>query len=180
MPGHTLELADALNKILSEKWRDLRGIEIISFGVSSIKASEEDEKMIKELQRNATFRNPNMAAAHLVGAQAAAMQAAASNQSAGPMMAFAGMNMAGNAAAVRGGRCDSRSGDSGAVDLPVLRTSGERKVLPRVRREEAGAAGGLDLPVLRQGKSGEVLPGVRQQEACRRAAVQVRQVRLAA
>ena len=97
LPGHTTELADALNEELSAKWRDLRGIEIASIGVSSVKASEEDEAMIKELQRNATFRNPNMAAAHLVGAQAAAMQAAASNTAAGPAMAFMGMNMAGQA-----------------------------------------------------------------------------------
>ena len=95
--AHTGELADALNEELSGKWRDLRGIEISSFGVSSVKASEEDEAMIKELQRNAALRNPNMAAAHLVGAQAAAMQAAASNTAAGPAMAFMGMNMAGQA-----------------------------------------------------------------------------------
>ena len=97
LPGHTTELANALNEELSAKWRDLRGIEIASIGVSSVKASEEDEAMIKELQRNAAFRNPNMAAAHLVGAQAAAMQAAASNTAAGPSMAFMGMNMAGQA-----------------------------------------------------------------------------------
>ncbi len=96
LPGHTMELAAALNEVLSSKWRDLRGLEIVSLGVSSVKASEEDEKMIKELQRNATFRNPTMAAAHLVGAQAAAMQAAAANEGAGSAMAFMGMNMAGN------------------------------------------------------------------------------------
>ena len=48
LPGHTLELADALNEQLSGKWRDLRGMEIVSFGVSSVKANEEDEQMIKE------------------------------------------------------------------------------------------------------------------------------------
>ena len=95
LPGHTMELADALNEVLSSKWRNLRGLEIVSFGVSSVKASEEDEKMLKEMQRNAAFMDPTRAAAHLVGAQASAMQAAASNQGAGPAMAFMGMNMAG-------------------------------------------------------------------------------------
>ena len=93
LPGHTTEMADALNEVLSGKWRDLRGIEIVSFGVSSVKASEEDEAMIKEAQRNAMFRDPTMAAAHLVGAQAAAMQDAAKNEG-GAAMAFMGMNMA--------------------------------------------------------------------------------------
>lgn len=97
LPGHTMEIADALNEVLSKKWRELRGIEIVSFGVNSVKASEEDEAMIKELQRNAVFRNPNMAAAHMVSAQADAMKAAASNTNAGPAMAFMGMNMANQA-----------------------------------------------------------------------------------
>ncbi len=95
LPGHTLELAEALNEQLSSRWRDLRGMEIVSFGVSSVKANEEDEQMIKDMQRNAAFMDPTRAAAHLVGAQASAMQSAASNPNAGPAMAFMGMGMAG-------------------------------------------------------------------------------------
>ena len=97
LPGHTLELADALNEQLSGKWLDLRGMEIVSFGVSSVKANEEDEQMIKELQRNAAFMDPTRAAAHLVGSQGDAMKAAAANTGAGPAMAFMGMGMAGQA-----------------------------------------------------------------------------------
>ncbi len=94
LPGHTVELAEALNDVLSQKWGSLRGVSVVSVGVSSVTADEEDENTIKELQKSAVFRNPNMAAAHLVGAQAEAMKAAASNEGAGAFMAFAGMNMA--------------------------------------------------------------------------------------
>lgn len=103
LPGHTYELSEALNEILTKKWRELRGLALVSLGVSSVKASEEDEAMIKELQRNATFRDPTMAAAHLVGAQASAMQSAAENTATGPAMAFMGMNMAGQAGGMNAG-----------------------------------------------------------------------------
>lgn len=99
LPGHTTELSEVLNEQLSSKWKDHYGIEISAFGVSSVKADEEDEKMIKELQRNAAFRNPTMAAAQMVGAQSAAMQAAAANPN-GAAMGFMGMNMAAGAGGV--------------------------------------------------------------------------------
>ena len=98
LPGHADDLARVLNDVLSKKWKELRGIEIVSFGVSSIKANEEDERAIKELQRNAALKDPTMAAAHLAGATAAAMQAAAANEGGmGAMGAFVGMGMAGQA-----------------------------------------------------------------------------------
>ncbi len=95
LPAHTMELADILNQVLSKKWRELRGIEIVSFGVSSIKASEEDEKMLKDMQRTAVFSNPNMAAAYDVMARGDAMKAAASN-TAGAATGFMGMGMVQN------------------------------------------------------------------------------------
>ena len=97
LPGHTMEMSSALNEVLSRQWKDLRGLEIVSFGVSSVKASDEDEAELKRLQRGAMYRDPTMAAAQLAQAQASAMQDAAKNTGAGPAMAFMGMNMAGAA-----------------------------------------------------------------------------------
>lgn len=94
IPAHSMELAKALNEELSELWNGLRGITIVTLNINSAKASEEDEQMIKELQKNAVLRNAGMAAATLTAAQAEALKMAASNTSTGPMMAFAGMNMA--------------------------------------------------------------------------------------
>lgn len=93
VPAHTKELANALNDELSAEWRDRRGIEIVAFGISSMTLSEEDQQMIKELQRNAVNRDPSMGAANLIGAQAQAMQDAAKNAG-GAAIGFMGMNMA--------------------------------------------------------------------------------------
>lgn len=91
LPGHAEEIGDELNEVLSKKWRDLRGVEVISFGVSSVKASEEDEKYIRDLQ---ALSNPNARAAFMTGATGAAMQTAAGNEG-GAMMGFMGMGLAG-------------------------------------------------------------------------------------
>ena len=93
VPAHTNELAEVLRSELSQKWTERRGIQIQVVGVSSIKATEEDEQMLKGLQRDAAFMDPTRAAAHLVGAQAEAMKTAAGNTN-GAAMAFMGMNMA--------------------------------------------------------------------------------------
>lgn len=93
LPGHAKEIADALNAELSADWKELRGIEIASFGVSSVTASPEDEERIKQLQQAAALKDPTMAAAVLASAQAQAMQDAAKNEN-GAFMAFAGMNAA--------------------------------------------------------------------------------------
>lgn len=94
VPAHAMELGDKLNEILSDKWSKKRGIEIVEFGVNTITASEEDQAMIKEAQRQKMYTDKSMLAANIGLAQAEAMKAAASNTATGPMMAFAGMNMA--------------------------------------------------------------------------------------
>ena len=52
IPAYTMQIADELNEILSSKWRDRRGVEIVEFGVSSVNATEEDEARILEYQRS--------------------------------------------------------------------------------------------------------------------------------
>lgn len=94
--SHNTELEEAMNKALSAKWGELRGLKVVSIALGSVTLPEEDAEMIKQLQRTAVLQNANMAGATLVGAQADAMKAAASNSS-GAMAGFMGMGMAMNA-----------------------------------------------------------------------------------
>ena len=95
LPAHTMEIAEVLNKVLDQKWTQQRGIEVVSFGVSSVKASEEDEKMIKDLQRTRALSSPDMMAANYVASNAEAQKIAAGN-TAGAMTGFMGMGMLNN------------------------------------------------------------------------------------
>ena len=94
--SHNTDLENAMNTALSEKWGALRGLKVVSIALGSVTLPEEDAEMIKQAQRTAIMRDPTMAAATLVGAQADAMKAAASNE-AGAMTGFMGMGMAMNA-----------------------------------------------------------------------------------
>lgn len=105
LPGHTMEIADALNEVLSTKWGEQRGIKVVSFGVSSVTANPEDEKRLKDLQFSVPLTNPAMAGARLANAQADAMVGAANNQAGmGAMGAFMGMGLAQQAGGMNAGQ----------------------------------------------------------------------------
>ncbi|HBT95490.1 MAG TPA: virion core protein (lumpy skin disease virus) [Coriobacteriia bacterium] len=103
VPAYTEDLARFLNEELSDKWQKTRGIEIVSFGVNGVSASKEDQQLIKELQKAAVLRDPDMAAAMMVGSQADAMRGAAENEG-GAMLGFMGLS-----AARQAGEVDAQS-----------------------------------------------------------------------
>ena len=94
IPAHTNELETYLNEELSAEWGP-RGIGDVKVAINPPTLTEEDQEMLKTAQKTAMYRDPTMAAATLVGAQADAMKAAASNE-AGAMTGFMGMGMAMN------------------------------------------------------------------------------------
>ena len=96
--NYTKDIRNELSEELSDDWGKRRGIEIVSFGVSSVKADEEDEKRIKEIQDSAIMSDPNLRAGRLASATADAMRTAAGNEAGmGGAFGFMGMGMAGNA-----------------------------------------------------------------------------------
>lgn len=99
IPAYAEELSQLMNETLTRKWGEMRGISVVSIAMNPITLPDEDAQTIKELQRSAVMRDPTMAAANLVGAQAEAMRTAAGN-SAGAMTGFMGMGMAMNAGGI--------------------------------------------------------------------------------
>ena len=91
--NHTEDLLEALNEALTEKWSNLRGIKIVSVALNSVSLPQDQEDMLRQFQFKGSLRDPSMAGAAIVGAQADAMRAAASNEG-GAMMGFMGLNMA--------------------------------------------------------------------------------------
>ncbi len=91
--SHNTELENAMNLALSQKWGELRGLQVVSVALATVTLPEEDTELIKQAQRAAFLRDPGMAGATLVAAQADAMKTAAGNES-GAMAGFMGMGMA--------------------------------------------------------------------------------------
>lgn len=127
VPAHTRELADALNEELSHEWKERRGIEIAAFGVNTISAPEDQEQMIRDLQKAAVMANPAMAAANIASAQSDVMRTAAANP-AGAAMGFMGMGMA--------------SGMGGMNAAQLFGQASQAQQAP-AQAQPAGAAGGV-------------------------------------
>jgi len=92
IPAHTNELEKFLNEELAAEW-GARGIGDVKVAINPPTLTEEDQAMLKEAQKTAMYRDPTMAGATLVGAQAEAMKTAAGNAG-GAAVGFMGMNMA--------------------------------------------------------------------------------------
>lgn len=107
LPAHTKELTQAMHDELESTWGAEYGIEVAKVTINSATIPEDDQNRIKYLQTNKTA---GMAAANIAAAQADAMRGAANNTSAGPMMAFAGMNMAANAGGMNAAQLYSMGG----------------------------------------------------------------------
>lgn len=88
------EIGEALNKQLTEEWVEKRGIAIVDVALQPPKLSEEDEAMIKELQKTAVYTNPAMAAAYEIQSKADAWKIGAGNAG-GAVTGFAGLGMMG-------------------------------------------------------------------------------------
>lgn len=99
LPAYTTELEKSMNEVLSERWYDIRGLKVVSIGFANINVKKEDADIIKKAQEAAMYRDPRMAAATMVSAQADAMRTAAGNNS-GAVTGFMGMGMAGAAGGV--------------------------------------------------------------------------------
>ncbi len=135
--SHSGELEQAMNSALSEKWGELRGLEVVSIALGSVTLPEDDAEMIKQAQRAAILRDPAMAAATLAGAQADAMRTAAANES-GAMTGFMGMGMAAGAGGIRAEelyamgsqkeQTSQRAGDNGVPPAEERQTDGSDSV----------------------------------------------------
>lgn len=105
LPAKNREIKDEMNKVLSDTWGKLRGIEIVDISIKNLSVPKEYQELLRgsqmqaqqlymEGQRSGMYSNPAMAAGALVGAQADAMRNASSNTSTGAMTGFMAMNMA--------------------------------------------------------------------------------------
>ena len=113
--NYTKEIRDALAVELSTEWGEKRGIEIVSFGVSSVKADERDEQRIKDLQDGAIMSDANLRAGRIAGAAADAIRTAASNEN-GVASSFMGLGMVGNLSMGAMGTFGPQGNAGGAVN----------------------------------------------------------------
>ena len=82
-------LSEKVTAAISQKWEALRGFSIVSVAITGVELPPKDMKLLQGLERDKAFTDPQMAAAHITGAQGDAMRIAADNPASGVGMVAA-------------------------------------------------------------------------------------------
>lgn len=96
LPSKSMELSKYMSTVLDEDWKNLRGLEIVSVGISSISYDEESKQLINMRNKGAMLSDPTIREGFVQGSVAQGMEAAGSNR-AGAGQAFMGIGMGMNA-----------------------------------------------------------------------------------
>lgn len=97
MPSKGPEVSKYMSEVLDEKWKELRGMEVLSVGVANISYDDESKELINMRNKGAMLSDPTIREGFVQGSIARGMEAAGLNP-AGAGMAFMGMGMGMNTA----------------------------------------------------------------------------------
>ena len=95
---YNTDIAEEMNKVLDDDWKEKYGLEITDVALSDINLTENSMARVNKIDDATIFSDSSLQSGLMASASADAMKAAASN-SGGAMNGFIGMNMAGQAGA---------------------------------------------------------------------------------
>lgn len=97
LPAKGSELSSHMDQVLDDKWKSLRGIDIISVGINAITYTEDSKAILQERNKGSVLSDPNIRQGYVQGSVARGFENAGSNE-AGAGNTFIGMGMGANAA----------------------------------------------------------------------------------
>lgn len=92
LPSKSMELAKYMANVLDEDWKNQRGFEVQSVGISSISYDDESKELINMRNKGAMLSDAAVREGYVQGSIARGLEAAGSN-TAGAAQAFMGMGM---------------------------------------------------------------------------------------
>ena len=92
LPSKQLLIAEHMNEALDSKWKQLRGMEVVSVAIEKITPDDESRERIQKFDNASMYGREEYAAGRMVDATATAMENAASNAN-GAAAGFMGLGM---------------------------------------------------------------------------------------
>ncbi len=139
IPKYTMNLTDELNRQLSVKWAETRGIEVVSLNMNAPTMPQEMRDKINEAQLDVAYTNADMRMARVSKASSQAMVDAANN-SAGSERGTMGMGMAMMMSEKFGGMFGGNGGNSANQNREYYDAQQQNTQQQSPRMQPAGGA----------------------------------------